>query len=62
MLTLLSSRRFLAVYSGFLMLVFVVTVLCGATALRNVSFGTIARIQFLDADGHVTRQFPAVSR
>jgi hypothetical protein len=70
MVRFLSSRRFLAVYSGLLTLVFAVTVLAGFTRWsENASFDqiTVRRInvvkpdgepvlQFLDAEGKVTKE------
>ncbi len=52
---LLSSPRFLAIYSGVLTLVFVVTVLCGFAAMRNPQFGIITarRVNIVEPDGTV---------
>ena len=51
----LSSSRFLVVYSGVLTLVFVVTVLCGFAAMRNPQFGIITarRVNIVEPDGTV---------
>ena len=51
----LSSPRFLAIYSGVLTLVFVVTVLCGFAAMRNPQFGIITarRVNIVEPDGTV---------
>ena len=51
----LSSPRFLAIYSGVLTLVFAVTVLCGFAAMRDPTFGIITarRINIVDPDGTV---------
>jgi hypothetical protein len=51
----LSSPRFLALYSGALTLVFVVTLLCGFAMLRNPQFGIITarRINIVEPDGTV---------
>ena len=52
---ILSSPRFLAIYSGVLTLVFVVTVLCGFAAMRDAKFGIITarRINIVEPDGTV---------
>ena len=51
----LSSPRFLAIYSGVLTLVFMVTVLCGFAAMRDPKFGIITarRINIVEPDGTV---------
>jgi hypothetical protein len=51
----LSNPRFLTIYSGVLTIVFAVTVLTGAAASRNQSFGTITvrRINVVEPDGTV---------
>jgi len=51
----LSSPRFLAIYSGVLTLVFAVTVLCGFAAMRDPKFGIITarRINIVEPDGTV---------
>jgi hypothetical protein len=48
-----ADQRFLAIYSGVLTIVFVVTVLCGFAALRSQSFDqlTAHRINFVEPDG-----------
>lgn len=48
-----ADQRFLAIYSGVLTIVFVVTVLCGFAALRSQSFDqlTVHRINFVEPDG-----------
>jgi hypothetical protein len=50
---LFASRRFLAIYSGVLTLVFAITVVCGFAAPRNASFDqiTVHRINFVEPDG-----------
>jgi len=52
---LLSSPRFLSIYSGVLTLVFAVTVLCGFAAMRHPKFGIITarRINIVEPDGTV---------
>jgi hypothetical protein len=52
---ILSSPRFLAIYSGVLTLVFVVTALCGFAAMRDAKFGIITarRINIVEPDGTV---------
>ncbi|HYM74663.1 MAG TPA: hypothetical protein VE377_01690 [Candidatus Dormibacteraeota bacterium] len=54
-MSVLSSPRFLAIYSGILTLVFAVTVLCGLAAMRNAKFGIITarRINIVEPDGTV---------
>jgi len=54
-MTFLSNPRFLAVYSGFLTLVFAAVVIFGTSALRNRTFGTITarRINIVEPDGVV---------
>ena len=51
----LSNPRFLVVYSGLLTLAFVASVVFGAVALRNGTFGTISarRINIVEPDGTV---------
>ena len=51
----LSSPRFLSIYSGVLTLVFAVTVLCGFAAMRDPKFGIITarRINIVEPDGTV---------
>lgn len=51
----LSSPRFLAIYSGVLTLVFAVTVWCGFAAIRDPKFGIITarRINIVEPDGTV---------
>jgi hypothetical protein len=51
----LSNSRFLTVYSGLLTLAFVATVVFGAMALRNRTFGTITarRINIVEPDGTI---------
>jgi hypothetical protein len=51
----LSSPRFLAIYSGVLMLAFVVTVVGGLARMRNPQFGIITarRINIVEPDGTV---------
>ena len=51
----LSSRRFLAIYSGVLTLVFVVTVFWGFLRIRNPNFDMITarRINIIEPDGTV---------
>jgi hypothetical protein len=51
----LSSTRFLAIYSGVLTLVFAITVLCGFATVRNPNFGIITarRINIVEPDGTV---------
>lgn len=51
----LSSRRFLAIYSGVLTIMFAVVVLCGAAMVRNPAFGIITarRIDIVEPDGTV---------
>jgi hypothetical protein len=48
-----ASQRFLAVYSGVLTLVFVITVVCGFAAPRDATFDriTVHRINFVEPDG-----------
>lgn len=48
-----ASRRFLAIYSGVLTLVFAVTVFCGFAGSRNATFDqiTVHRINFVEPDG-----------
>lgn len=50
-----SNPRFLAIYSGALTIVFAVVVLCGASMVRNPTFGTITarRINIVEPDGTV---------
>ena len=50
-----SSSRFLAIYSGLLTLVFVVTVLCGYASIRDPRYGIITarRINIVEPDGTV---------
>jgi len=50
---LFSDRRFLAIYSGVLTIVFAVTLFCGFAALRSQSFDqlTVHRINFVEPDG-----------
>jgi hypothetical protein len=52
---LLSSQKFLAIYSGVITLVFVATVLGGFAMLRNPQFGIITarRINIVEPDGTV---------
>jgi hypothetical protein len=54
-MNLLSSQKFLAIYSGVLTLVFVATVLGGFAMLRNPQFGIITarRINIVEPDGTV---------
>jgi hypothetical protein len=54
-MNILSSRSFLAAYSGVLTLVFAVTVLCGFAMIRNPQFGIITarRINIVEPDGTV---------
>jgi hypothetical protein len=54
-MTFLSNPRFLAVYSGVLTTVFAVVVLCGASMVRNQTFGIITarRINIVEPDGTV---------
>jgi hypothetical protein len=54
-MNILSSRPFLAAYSGVLTLVFAVTVLCGFAMIRNPKFGIITarRINIMEPDGTV---------
>lgn len=54
-MSFLSSPRFLAVYSGVLTAIFAATVLGGAVAVRNQSFGIITarRINIVEPDGTV---------
>ena len=54
-MNILSSRPFLAAYSGVLTLVFAVTVLCGFAMTRNPMFGIITarRINIMEPDGTV---------
>src|SRR3979409_1696975 len=54
-MNILSSRSFLAAYSGVLTLVFAVTVLCGFGMIRNPQFGIITarRINIVEPDGTV---------
>jgi|HubBroStandDraft_6_1064221.scaffolds.fasta_scaffold08893_4 hypothetical protein len=56
MLTIPSSQRFLAIYSGILTLVFVITVLCGFSELKRAkSFDeiTVHRINIVEPDGTI---------
>jgi hypothetical protein len=50
---LFASQRFLAIYSGVLTIVFVVTVVCGFAVARNATFDqiTVHRINFVEPDG-----------
>ncbi len=50
-----SSTKFLTVYSGILTAVFAVVVLCGASIMRNQTFGVITarRINIVEPDGTV---------
>lgn len=54
-MTLLSSRRFLVVYSGVLTLIFFITVICGFAMMQNPSFRIITarRINIVEPDGTV---------
>jgi len=54
-MTFLSSPRFLAIYSGVLTLVFLVTVVCGCLMMRNPHFGviTVRRVNVVEPDGTV---------
>jgi hypothetical protein len=54
-MNLLSSQKFLAIYSGVLTLVFVAAVLGGLTMLRNPKFGVITarRMNIVEPDGTV---------
>jgi hypothetical protein len=54
-MNILSSPRFLAVYSAVLTGIFVIVVLWGTAALRNRTFGTITarRINIIEPDGTV---------
>jgi hypothetical protein len=54
-MTFLSSPRFLAIYSGAPTIVFAVVVLCGASMVRNPTFGIITarRINIVEPDGTV---------
>jgi hypothetical protein len=54
-MNILSSRPFLAAYSGVLTLVFAGTVLCGFAMIRNPQFGilTARRINIVEPDGTV---------
>ena len=51
----LSNPRFLAIYSGALTAVFVITVLCGFAAMRDPHFGIITarRVNIVEPDGTV---------
>jgi len=51
----LSNPRFLAIYSGVLTAVFVITVLCGFAAMRDPHFGIITarRVNIVEPDGTV---------
>ena len=50
---LFASRRFLAIYSGVLTLVFAIMVVCGFAAPRDATFDqiTVRRINFVEPDG-----------
>src|SRR5580704_1868133 len=50
---LFASQRFLPIYSGVLILVFAITVVCGFAASRNATFDQISvhRINFVEPDG-----------
>ncbi len=52
---IMSSPRFLTIYSGVLTVVFAVTVLCGFAMMRNPRFGIITarRINIVEPDGTV---------
>jgi hypothetical protein len=54
-MSIFSSTRFLAVYSGVLTLVFAVTVVCGWAMMRNPHFGviTVRRMNIVEPDGTV---------
>jgi hypothetical protein len=54
-MSVLSNPRFLAIYSGVLTLVFLVTVLCGFAMRRNPNLGivTARRINIVEPDGTV---------
>lgn len=54
-MSLLANPRFLAIYSGVLTLILVVTVICGFTVIQNPSFGIITarRINIVEPDGTV---------
>ena len=54
-MTFLGSPRFLAIYSGVLTIVFLVTILGGFGVIQNPSFGIITarRINIVEPDGTV---------
>jgi hypothetical protein len=54
-MSLLSNSRFLAIYSGLLTVILIVTLLCGFAAMRNPNFGIITarRINIVEPDGTV---------
>ena len=54
-MSLLSHPKFLAIYSGVLTVVFVITVACGIAALRSPHFGIITarRLNIVEPDGTV---------